>query len=96
MTLIPTTDHEDMDSGAMLRRAYERGEQLQTYDPEQLVCEVAALLRDRGFRPELPAGTGRAGTASGAAGMMLRAFGILPAGGLASVARDNAPDPDFR
>ncbi|GAA3759578.1 hypothetical protein GCM10022225_51320 [Plantactinospora mayteni] len=93
---VPTIDREDMDASAMLRRAHERGEQLEKYDPNQLVSEVAGLLRERGFHPELPAGTGRAGMAAGAAGMMLRAFGILPAGDVTSIDRVNAPDPESR
>lgn len=94
--LVPTTKPEDMDSGAMLRRAYERGEQLETYDPNQLVADVRELLRERGLHPELPPNTGRAGMAAGAAGTLLRAFGILPAGDYTTIDRVSAPDPESR
>ncbi|MEN3308810.1 MAG: hypothetical protein V7603_5012 [Micromonosporaceae bacterium] len=77
--IVPTVAREEMDSSAMLRRAAERGEQLETYDPDKLVADVRALLYAHGLDPQLPPGTGRAGMASGAAGMLLRAFGILPA-----------------
>jgi hypothetical protein len=94
--MIPTINREDMDSGALVRRAYERGEQLETYDPGRLLEDVARLLRDQGLHPHLPPGTGRTGMATGAAGMLLRAFGILPAGDVTSIDRVNAPDPDSR
>ena len=94
--LIPTTHPEDMDSSAMMRRAYERGAQLETYDPNQLVVDVRNLLRERGLHPELPEGTGRAGMALGATGMLLRAFGILPAGDYTTIDRINATDPEDR
>jgi hypothetical protein len=93
---VPTIDREDMDAGSMLRRAHEQGKRLERHDPNQLVREVADLLRHRGLHPELPAGTGRAGMAAGAAGMLLRAFGILPAGDVTSIDRINAPDPCSR
>lgn len=76
--LIPTTLPEDMDSSAMLRRAHAAGVQLETYDPDQLLRDVIELLRGRGLNPELPPYSGRVGMAAGAAGQMLRAFGILP------------------
>jgi hypothetical protein len=94
--MIPTTQHENMDSGAMMRRASEHGEQMETYDPDRLIQEVAEMLRERGLHPELPTGTGRAGMAAGASGMLLRAFGILPAGDWQVRDRINAPDPDSR
>jgi hypothetical protein len=94
--LVPTTAPEDMDSGAMMRRAHERGEQLETCDPSALVNDVADLLRARGLHPEIPQGTGRAGMAAGAAGTLLRAFGILPAADWQVRDRVNAPDPDSR
>lgn len=94
--LIPTTDPQDMDTGAMIRRAHEAGGALERYDPNQLVLDVAELLRTRGLHPELPAGTGRAGMAAGAAGMLVRAFGILPATDPLVRDRVNAPDPDSR
>lgn len=94
--LIPTTTPDDMDSAEMIRRAYENGQQLETYDPNQLVADVQRLLSELGLHPELPAGTGRAGMAAGAAGMLLRAFGILPAGDYTAIDRPNAPDPDSR
>lgn len=77
--LIPTTLPEDMDSSVMLRRAHAAGVKLEKYDPDQLLRDVAELLRARGLNPELPPYTGRVGMAAGAAGQMLRAFGILPA-----------------
>lgn len=94
--LVPVTHREDMDSGAMMRRAYERGEQLETYDPDQLVVDVRELLKARGLHPELPPGTGRMGMAAGATGMLLRAFGILPAADYTTIDRLNAPNPDER
>jgi hypothetical protein len=94
--LIPTTHREEMDSGAMIRRAYELGEQLDTYDPAQLIVDVRGLLEAHGLHPELPPGTGRMGMAAGAAGMLLRAFGILPAAPITTIDRSNAPDPDER
>jgi hypothetical protein len=96
VALIPTTDPEDMDSGAMMRRAHERGEQLETYDPDQLIAEIHDLLRQRGLHPELPPGTGRVGMAAGAAGKLLRAFGILPAWDYTAIDRLNSSDPDSR
>jgi hypothetical protein len=96
MRLIPTTAPEDMDSGAMQRRAHASGARLDTYDPDQLVADVAELLTQRGLYPDLPPGTGRAGMAAGAAGGLLRAFGILPAGNHTAIDRRNAPDPDSR
>lgn len=93
---IPAAREDDMDSGAMMRRAYERGERLESYDPDKLLADVQGLLRERGLHPELPPGTGRTGMAHGASGMLLRAFGILPAGDYTSIDRLNAPDPDTR
>lgn len=88
-----TTTAEDMDAGAMLRRAHETGWTAQTYDPNQLVADVAALLRERGLHPDT---RGRAGMAGGAAGMLLRAMGIVPAADITAIDRHNAPDPDER
>ena len=48
----------------------------QSYDPYKLIDEVTALLRDRGFTPELAAGD--AGQALGGAGQLLRALGVEP------------------
>lgn len=79
--LVPVTQREDMDSGAMARRAHERGEQLEKFDPYRLIEEVKGLLEAHGLHPELPAGTGRLSMATGASGKLLRAFGILPVGG---------------
>ena len=84
---------EDMDSGAMMRRAYAAGVELQSYDPNQLVVEVGELLRQRGLAPD---SKGRAGMAAGGAGMLLRAFGILPATDYTTIDRHNAHDPDER
>jgi hypothetical protein len=66
------------------------------YDPHRLVHEVAALLEAGGLHPALPEGTGRRGMASGAAGALPRAFGILPVGGADAIDRVNAPDADSR
>ncbi|HKT01330.1 MAG TPA: hypothetical protein VJT31_17535 [Rugosimonospora sp.] len=96
MTLTPTTAPQDMDTGAMLRRAHERGTRLESHDPDQLVADVYALLESKGLHPDLPPGTGRYPMAAGAAGQLLRAFGILPAGDHTTVDRVNAPDPQSR
>jgi hypothetical protein len=94
--LIPTNSRQDMDSVAMARRAQEAGQQLEKYDPNLLVRDIAALLESKGFHPELPPGTGRIGMATGAAGALLRAFGVLPLGGVEAIDRTNAPDPESR
>lgn len=86
--------HEDMDATAMIRRAHERGAVLQTYDPNNLVGEIQDLLRERGLDPDLPPDTGRAGMATGAAGMLLRALGILPASDYSTIDRLDSLDPD--
>lgn len=86
--LVPTIDREDMDSAAIMRRAYERGVQVETYSPDQLIADVRDLLQERGLHPELPPGTGRLGMAAGASGMLLRAFGIVPAGDYTPTDRD--------
>lgn len=80
-----------MDAGEIIRNAHERGEQVQTYDPGVLVREVEQLLRDRGLRLNL---TGRVGMAHGAAGMMLRAFGVVPSTGYTGLDRIHASYPD--
>lgn len=87
---------EDMDAAAMIRRAHEHGAKLETYDPNQLVGEIQDLLRERGLNPDIPPDTGRAGMATSAAGMLLRAFGILPATDHTTIDRLNTPDPDTR
>lgn len=87
---------EDMDAAAMIRRAHQRGAVLETYNPDQLVGEVQDLLRERGLNPDLPPHTGRAGMATGAAGQLLRAFGILPATDHTAIDRLNASDTDSR
>jgi CubicO group peptidase (beta-lactamase class C family) len=46
-----------------------------------------ARLRERGLDPDLPPSTGRAGMAVGAAGSLLRAFGILPASDTTAIDR---------
>jgi hypothetical protein len=89
-------EHPDMDMLAMVRRAYARGEALESFDPDLLVVQVRALLRERRANSDLPPGTGRGGMAVGAAGMMLRALGILPAGDYTTIDRRNAPDPESR
>ena len=94
--LIPTTNRQNMDTGAMIKRAAETGQQLEKYDPNRLVRDIAALLEAKGLHPELPPGTGRLGSASGAAGALLRAFGILPLGGVEAIDRPNATDPESR
>jgi hypothetical protein len=88
--------HEDMDATAMVRRANERGARLETYDPNQLVGDVQDLLRERGLDPDLPPDTGRAAMATSAAGMLLRAFGILPATDHTTIDRLSASDADER
>lgn len=87
---------QDMDATAMVHHAHQRGTALETYDPDRLTTEVMGLLRQRGLNPELPPDTGRHGMALGASGMLLRAFGILPAGDYTSWDRPNAPDPESR
>lgn len=79
--LVPVAHREDMDSGAITRRAHERGEQWEKFDPYQLIKEVKELLEAHGLHPELPPGTGRLSMATGASGALLRAFGIVPVGG---------------
>ena len=82
-----------MEISEIFRQARERGEVPEVYDPDQLVTDVAQLLRDKGLNP---VSEGHMGMATGAAGMMLRAFGILPAGDEYTIDRHNAPDPDQR
>jgi hypothetical protein len=94
--LIPTIERQDMDSAAIVHRAQEAGVQIETYDPAQLVQDIAELLRARGLHPDMPSGTGRAGTATGASGQLLRAFGILPAADWRVRDRVEAPDPESR
>jgi hypothetical protein len=96
MPLVPITDPEDMDSGAIARRAAARGERAETYDPDRLIGEVMDLLRHRGLHPALPPGTGRLAMATGASGKLLRAFGIVPAGDFTVIDRLDAPDPESR
>lgn len=86
----------DMSSGAIMRRAAARGRRAETFDPEDLVDAVEALLAARGLHPEPPRDQGLGGMASGAAGMLLRSFGIVPAGDFRQIDRLNAPDPDDR
>jgi hypothetical protein len=82
-----------MDSIALIRRASELGIELQSYDPNRLVVEVEELLHRHGLSPDQQ---GRAGMAVGAAGTLLRALGILPAGDHRTIDRPNAPDADDR
>ena len=93
---IPTANRGDMDSVAIVRHAHERGERPETCDPNRLLLDIEELLRQRGLHPELPPGSGRAGTATAATGMLLRAFGILPAGDHTTIDRVDAPDPESR
>jgi len=79
------------DAADIIRRAHARGEQPQAYDPHQLVKDVAGLLRERGLSPDK---YGRAGMATAAAGMLLRAFDILPATDYSTI--DTASDPEMR
>jgi hypothetical protein len=82
-----------MEISEIFREARARGEQPQTYDPNQLVLDVRDLLFERGLRPDIYT---HGGAASGAAGMMLRALGILPACDERAIDRPNGPDPDMR
>ncbi|NUR59415.1 MAG: hypothetical protein HOV87_12215 [Catenulispora sp.] len=82
-----------MDIAEIYRSAAERGEPVETYGPDALVAEVAELLRAKGLHPDA---AGRMGAATGGAGMMLRAFGIVPADDHTVIDRHNAPDPDER
>ena len=84
---------ENLDSGAMMRRAYAAGVELETCDPAQLVNDVEQILRRRGLHPDAP---GRAGMAVGAAGQLLRAFNILPGVDHTTIDRHNAPDAESR
>lgn len=88
--------HEDMDSTSMIRRAHQRGVGLDAYDPNYLVGEIEDLLRAKGLDPDVPPATGRVGMATSAAGLLLRAFGILPASDYTSIDRTSASDPDSR
>lgn len=84
---------DERDAGALMLAAHTRGEHAQTYDPNQLVRDVADLLRAHGLNPDA---TGYMGMATGAAGKLLRAYGIVPAGDYTSIDRLNAPDPETR
>ena len=64
-----------------------------SYDPNQLVADVRDLLHAKGLRPNP---TGSLGAATGAAGHLLRAFGIAPLGGPATIDRHDSHDPDTR
>lgn len=64
----------------------------ETCNPEILKYEIMELLKSKGLHPELPAGTGRQAMAGTATSTLLRAFGILPAGGAEVIDRRNAPD----
>jgi hypothetical protein len=90
------TPEDDLDSTALLRRANTTTARVETYDPNQLVQDIANLLQQRGLQPHLPAGSGRSGIAHGAAGTLLRAFGILPASTYTTIDRINAPDTEDR
>ena len=90
----PTEDN--LDSTALLHRANMNTAPLQAYDPNQLVHDIADLLQQRGLEPHLPTGTGHRGIAHGAAGTLLRAFGILPATDHTTIDRTNAPDAEDR
>ena len=63
------------------------------YDPNQLVADVRNLLQSKGLRPDA---TGRLGVATGAAGNLLRAFGIAPLGGPTTIDRHESRGSDTR
>jgi hypothetical protein len=84
---------DERDISALYLAAHSRGEQVQAYDANVLVREVADLLRERGLAPDA---TGYMGMATGAAGKLLRAFGIVPAMDYRALDRLNAPDPETR
>lgn len=90
------TQAMDMDAGAIMRRAYERGERAEVFDPDEVVEAVRELLTSRGLHPDLPANSGRRPMAAAAAGLILRAFGIVPAGDYTLIDRHNAPDANDR
>jgi len=64
-----------------------------SYDPNQLIADVRDLLRSKGLQPDA---TGYLGVATGAAGTLLRAFGIAPLGGPTTIDRHEACDSDTR
>jgi hypothetical protein len=64
-----------------------------SYDPNQLVADVRNLLQSKGLRPNA---TGHLGVAIGAAGTLLRAFGIAPLGGITTIDRHESHDSDTR
>lgn len=80
-------------SSAIIESAANRGERHETYDPNQLVREIREFLTDKGLHPDA---TGHLGMAVGGAGMLLRAFGIVPSSDFTTVDRINAPDPEDR
>lgn len=90
------TQTMDMDSGAIMRRAHHRGERAEVFDPDYVVEAVREFLTSRGLHPDLPADTGRSPMATTAAGMLLRAFGIVPGADYNVIDRHNAPDPHER
>lgn len=84
---------QDRESATIIKDAADRGERYETYDPNHLVREIRDLLMERGLHPNA---TGHLGMALGAAGTLLRAFGIVPSSDFTTVDRINAPDPQDR
>jgi hypothetical protein len=78
---------------AIIARAKERGEPIQSYDPHELLLDIVAILRSKGLNPDK---FGRETLATQAAFQLLRAFDIVPAGDHRYIDRVNAPDPDMR
>lgn len=83
----------ERESSEIIREAAARGERHETYDPNHLISDVRELLNKKGLHPNA---TGHLGMALGGAGMLLRAFGIVPNSDFTSIDRINAPDPDDR
>ena len=83
----------ERESSAIIAAAAARGCQAETYDPNHLIDDVREFLVRKGLHPDA---SGHLGMALGGAGMLLRAFGIVPASSFTSVDRVNAPDPEDR
>jgi len=79
----------DVDSVTeIFRRAQASGREVSTYNPDVLVQEVEALLRERGICTQRVSSS----AATAGAGALLRALDVLPAGGVELIDRTNAPD----